>query len=81
MTTSPTPIDDKQPRNAANWAQQSTRTLRVDNAPSGSLNLNANFAYQTKVYFDGTNQFPQGGYGLLNLRSTWTTPSGDGPVS
>jgi len=40
MTTSPTPIDDKQPRNAANWAQQSTRTLRVDNAPSGSLNLN-----------------------------------------
>src|SRR5215470_8093492 len=40
MTTSPTPADDKQPRNATSWAQKNTRTLRVDNAPSGSLNIN-----------------------------------------
>jgi iron complex outermembrane recepter protein len=42
----------------------------------GSLDLNANFAYQSKVYFDPANQFPQGGHGLLNLRGTWTTPDG-----
>jgi iron complex outermembrane recepter protein len=42
----------------------------------GSVSLNANFAYQSKVYFDPANQFPQGGYGRLNLRGTWTTPSG-----
>jgi iron complex outermembrane receptor protein len=42
----------------------------------GSLSLHGNFAYQSKVYFDPANQFPQGGYGLLNLRGTWTTPGG-----
>ena len=40
MTTSPTPADDKQPRDAANWAQQNTRTLKITQAPSGALNLN-----------------------------------------
>ncbi len=34
------PTDDVQPRNAASWAQQTTRTLRVTHAPTGALNLN-----------------------------------------
>lgn len=32
--------EDAQPRNATSWAQQSTRTLRVDHPPTGALNLN-----------------------------------------
>jgi len=42
----------------------------------GLLDLNANYAYQTKMYFDPANQFAQRGYGLLNLRAAWTEPSG-----
>ncbi|HET8846123.1 MAG TPA: hypothetical protein VFN35_31965 [Ktedonobacteraceae bacterium] len=39
--TNPSPqAEDAQPRNATNWAQQNTRTLRVDNPPTGALNLN-----------------------------------------
>jgi len=30
----------QQPRNASNWAQQTTRTLRIQNAPTGALNIN-----------------------------------------
>ncbi|HLI71510.1 MAG TPA: hypothetical protein VKV19_17275 [Ktedonobacteraceae bacterium] len=50
MTTSPTPAEDKstsaspaeekRPRDAASWAPQTTRTLRVERAPTGALNLN-----------------------------------------
>jgi iron complex outermembrane recepter protein len=42
----------------------------------GPLDVNANYAYQTKTYFEPANQFAQGGYGLLNLRATWTEPNG-----
>lgn len=38
MTTSETPPNDREPRDAANWAQQHTHTLRVENVPSGALN-------------------------------------------
>ncbi len=40
MSTSPTPADNKQPRDATSWAKQDTHTLKVENAPSGALNLN-----------------------------------------
>lgn len=40
MMDLPTPADDKQPRNAENWAKQNTHTLRIESAPSGALNLN-----------------------------------------
>src|SRR5581483_10692117 len=40
MDTSPTPADEKQPRNAASWARQNTHTLHITHAPSGALNLN-----------------------------------------
>jgi hypothetical protein len=40
MTTSPTPTDNTQPRNATSWAPQKTHTLKVENAPPGALNLN-----------------------------------------
>ncbi len=40
MSISPTPADNQQPRNATSWAQQNTPTLRVENVPSGALNLN-----------------------------------------
>jgi iron complex outermembrane recepter protein len=42
----------------------------------GPLDVNANYAYQSKTYFEPANQFAQGGYGLLNLRATWTEPTG-----
>ncbi len=41
----------------------------------GALGLNANFYYTSKFYFDSVEQFGQDGYGLLNLRASWTTPS------
>jgi iron complex outermembrane recepter protein len=40
----------------------------------GSLSLDGNFAYQSRMFFDPANQYPQGGYGLLNVRGTWTSP-------
>jgi hypothetical protein len=40
MSTSPTPADEKQPRNATSWARQNTHTLHIEHAPSGALNLN-----------------------------------------
>ncbi|MET0987014.1 MAG: TonB-dependent receptor [Steroidobacteraceae bacterium] len=40
---------------------------------SGNLDLNANYYYTDKFYFDAVNQFGQDAYGLLNLRATWTT--------
>jgi len=39
MTTSSTPSQDEQPRDAAYWAQQIS-TLKVSVAPTGALNLN-----------------------------------------
>jgi iron complex outermembrane receptor protein len=41
----------------------------------GRMALNASYYRTTKVYFDAVEQFDQKGYGLLNLRATWTDPS------
>ncbi len=70
MTTSP---DEKQPRNMANWAQQSTRTLRVDNAPSGALNLNVN-GRQITSPLQGFGQMWQKTY-RVSLKSAEVTPT------
>ncbi|GHO69590.1 hypothetical protein KSC_084820 [Ktedonobacter sp. SOSP1-52] len=40
MTTPQPPAKGGQPRNTASWAPQHTHTLRIQNAPSGALNLN-----------------------------------------
>lgn len=40
MTTPSQPAKEGQSRNATSWAPQHIRTLRVQNAPSGALNLN-----------------------------------------
>jgi hypothetical protein len=40
MNTSPTSADNQPPRNAMSWAQQNTRTLKMENPPTGALNLN-----------------------------------------
>lgn len=49
----------------------------AQSAGSGMLDLNANYYYTTKVYFDSVSQFSQDGYGLLSLRATYTTGDGD----
>ena len=47
----------------------------------GRLVLNANLYYTSKFYFDAVQQLPQSSYSLLNLRGTWTDPSGHYSVS
>jgi iron complex outermembrane receptor protein len=42
----------------------------------GKLVTSGNLYYTSKFYFDAVEQLPQGGYALLNLRATWTDPSG-----
>jgi iron complex outermembrane receptor protein len=41
----------------------------------GTLDLTANYSYQTKINFDFAGTISQPGYGVLNLRAAWTTPS------
>jgi iron complex outermembrane receptor protein len=41
----------------------------------GVLNLSGNLYYTSSFYFDPEQQFKQGGYALLSLRSQWTDPS------
>jgi len=41
----------------------------------GTLDLNANYSYQSQINFDFAGTISQPGYGLLNLRAAWTTPS------
>jgi hypothetical protein len=38
-STSPTPADEQQPRDAAGWANRDTHTLRIAHTPTGALNL------------------------------------------
>lgn len=38
-STSPTPADDQQPRDATSWARRDTHTLRIEHTPTGVLNL------------------------------------------
>jgi iron complex outermembrane recepter protein len=43
----------------------------------GTLEFNAAYAYQTKVYFQpGILTLNQPGYGLLNLQTSWVSPEG-----
>ena len=39
MDETPTPLSDRQPRDAANWAQQAS-SLKVSDVPTGALNIN-----------------------------------------
>lgn len=41
----------------------------------GKLGLSSNLYYTSKFYFDSPNQFSQGAYGTLSLRTDWTDPS------
>lgn len=41
----------------------------------GDMRLTATYHYQSKMYFDTDNIVSQGGYGVLNLRASWTTPN------
>jgi iron complex outermembrane recepter protein len=47
----------------------------------GRVVLNANLFYTTHFNFDVAGQLPQNAYGLVNLRATWTDPSGHFDVS
>ena len=38
------------------------------------MTLNADYFHTSTVFFDPANQFPQKGYGLLNLRATYSLP-------
>ncbi|MFA7441339.1 MAG: TonB-dependent receptor [Sphingomonadaceae bacterium] len=40
----------------------------------GRLDLNANFYYTTRFYYDPIHQFGQGAYALVGLRATYTSP-------
>jgi iron complex outermembrane recepter protein len=42
----------------------------------GKLDMQGNYGYQTKVYFDPSDVTYQPAYGVLNLRASWTDPSG-----
>jgi iron complex outermembrane receptor protein len=42
----------------------------------GKLDMQGNYGYQSKVYFDPADVTYQKGYGVLNLRASWTDPSG-----
>jgi iron complex outermembrane receptor protein len=42
----------------------------------GQLDLQGNYGYQTRVYFDPADVTQQRAYGVLNLRASWTEPKG-----
>lgn len=47
----------------------------------GMMDLNANLFYTQHFYFDVAQQLPQNAYTLLNLRATWTDPTGHWDLS
>ena len=54
----------------------STLGLRyITDLAAGKLGFSGNLYYTSKFYFDSPNQFSQGGYATLTLRSDWTDPS------
>jgi hypothetical protein len=65
---------DSQPRNVANWAPQTTRTLRVQNAPSGALNLNVD-GKQIAGPLQGFGQMWQKTY-RVSLKGATVEPAG-----
>ncbi|MBE3559387.1 MAG: hypothetical protein IMW89_09195 [Ktedonobacteraceae bacterium] len=67
------PAGDSQPRNAAGWAPQTTRTLRVQHAPSGALNLNVH-GRQITGPLQGFGQIWQKTY-RISLKDTTVKPA------
>ena len=64
--------------NALPHAPSFTGTLGLrysTDVAAGKLGLSGNMYYSSRFYFDSPNQFAQGGYGTLTLRSDWTDPS------
>lgn len=47
----------------------------VRSLEQGTLELLADYSYQTRVFFDPADVTQQPAYGLLNLRASWTAPS------
>jgi iron complex outermembrane receptor protein len=42
----------------------------------GDLALNADLYATSNLYFDPVDRYSQGAYQILNLRATWTDPTG-----
>jgi len=64
--------------NALPHAPNFTSTLGLrytTDLAGGKLGFSGNLYYTSKFYFDSPNQFSQGGYATLTLRSDWTDPS------
>lgn len=72
-STSPTPADEEQPRDAAAWARRDTHTLHVDNAPTGVLNINVD-GRQVTSPLQGFGQMWQKTY-RLSLQKAGVTPA------
>jgi iron complex outermembrane receptor protein len=64
--------------NALPHAPDFTTTLGLrytTDLAAGKLGFSGNMYYTSKFYFDSPNQFSQGGYATLTLRTDWTDPS------
>lgn len=68
-----TPTNDKQPRDAASWAQQNTRTLKIANVPTGALNINVD-GRQITSPLQGFGQMWQKTY-RISLKGSGVTPA------
>lgn len=68
-----TPTNDKQPRDAASWAQQNTRTLKIENVPTGALNINVD-GRQITSPLQGFGQMWQKTY-RISLKGAGVTPA------
>lgn len=71
-STSPTPAGD-QPRDAGAWARRDTHTLRIDNAPTGALNINVD-GRQITSPLQGFGQMWQKTY-RMPLQQAGVTPA------
>jgi iron complex outermembrane receptor protein len=45
------------------------------NVLGGRFELSGIYSYTSRVYFDATQTYSQGGYGILNLTASWLDPS------
>ncbi|HEY0757066.1 MAG TPA: hypothetical protein VGD98_24145 [Ktedonobacteraceae bacterium] len=72
-STSPTPADGQRPRDAEAWARRDTHTLRIENAPTGALNLNVD-GRQITSPLQGFGQMWQKTYRVI-LQQTSITPT------
>lgn len=60
----PEPVEPQQPRNAANWTQQQTRTLRIEQTPEGALSINNVHGRQIASPLNGFGQMWQKTYSV-----------------